>query len=65
MNSANFSHARYMELKREFLAWEREALRGFAIRLRVQSIAEEEPSTFHMNKSNRQFPGIYDHSAQN
>ena len=54
-----------MELKREFLAWEREALRGFAIRLRVQSIAEEEPSTFHMNKSNRQFPGIYDHSAQN
>ena len=55
VNSANFSHARYMELKREFLAWEREALRGFAIRSRVQSIAEEEPSTFHMNKSTSNF----------
>ncbi len=51
VNSANINHARYMELKREFLAWEREALRGFAIRSRVQSTAEEEPSTFHMNKS--------------
>jgi hypothetical protein len=40
-----------MELKREFLAWEREALRGFAIRSRVQSTAEEEPSTFHINNS--------------
>ena len=55
VNSANFNHARYMELKREFLAWEREALRGFAIRSRVQSTAEEEPSTFHMNKSTSNF----------
>ncbi|KAK4030461.1 hypothetical protein OUZ56_023606 [Daphnia magna] len=44
-----------MELKREFLAWEREALRGFAIRSRVQSTAEEETSTFHMNKSTSNF----------
>ena len=55
VNSANFNHARYMELKREFLAWEREALRGFAIRSRVQSTDEEEPSTFHMNKSTSNF----------
>jgi len=55
VNSANFNHARYMELKREFLAWEREALRGFAIRSRVQSTAEEEPSTFHMNRSTSNF----------
>jgi hypothetical protein len=55
VNSANFNHARYMELKRELLAWEREALRGFAIRSRVQSTAEEEPSTFHMNKSTSNF----------
>ncbi|KAI9550942.1 hypothetical protein GHT06_004469 [Daphnia sinensis] len=44
-----------MELKREFLAWEREALRGFAIRSRVQSTAEEETSTFHINKSTSNF----------
>jgi len=55
VNSPNFNHARYMELKREFLAWEREALRGFAIRSRVQSTAEEEPSNFHMNKSTSNF----------
>ncbi|KAI9559533.1 hypothetical protein GHT06_013531 [Daphnia sinensis] len=54
-NNANFNHARYMELKREFLAWEREALRGFAIRSRVQSTAEEETSTFHINKSTSNF----------
>ncbi|XP_045035117.1 uncharacterized protein LOC123475943 [Daphnia magna] len=46
-----------MELKREFLAWEREALRGFAIRSRVQSTAEEETSTFHMNKSTKGIRG--------
>jgi exonuclease III len=55
VNNANFNHARYMELKREFLAWEREALRGFAIRSRVQTSIEEEPSTFHMNKSTSNF----------
>jgi hypothetical protein len=55
VNSADFNHARYVELKREFLAWEREALRGFAIRSRVQNSTEEEPSTFHMNKSTSNF----------
>jgi hypothetical protein len=55
VKNANFNHARYMEMKREFLAWEREALRGFAIRSRVQSIAEEDPSTFHMNNSTSNF----------
>ncbi|KAI9550906.1 hypothetical protein GHT06_004527 [Daphnia sinensis] len=55
VNNANLNHARYMELKREFLAWEREALRGFAIRSRVQSTAEEETSTFHINKSTSNF----------
>ncbi|KAK4045377.1 hypothetical protein OUZ56_032983 [Daphnia magna] len=55
VNNSNLNHARYIELKREFLAWEREALRGFAIRSRVQSTAEEETSTFHMNKSTNNF----------
>ena len=55
VNSADFNHARYMELKRELLALEREALRGFAIRSRIQSTAEEEPSSFHMNKSTINF----------
>jgi hypothetical protein len=65
VNNVNFNHARYMELKREFLALKREALRGFAIRSRVQSIAGEETSTFHMKKVNEQFPEVSDRSAQN
>ena len=55
MSSPNFNLSRYQELKREFLAWEREAMKGFVIRSRVQSIAEEEPSTFHLNKSQSNF----------
>jgi len=44
-----------MELKRDFLAWEREALMGFVIRSRIRSTAEEDPSIFHMNKSTSNF----------
>ncbi|KAI9550679.1 hypothetical protein GHT06_006310 [Daphnia sinensis] len=55
VNSANFDFARYTELKRELLAWEREAMKGFAIRSRVESLAEEEATTFHINKSRSNF----------
>ncbi len=55
VNNPNFDFARYTELKREFLAWEREAMKGFAIRSRVESLVEEDATTFHINKSKNNF----------
>ncbi len=51
MSDPCLNWSRYSELKREFLAWERETLKGYAIRSRVESMVEEEPSIFHVKKA--------------
>ena len=48
VNAPTFDWTRYSELKHKFLAWERETLKGYEIRSRVESSVEEEPSLFHV-----------------
>jgi hypothetical protein len=51
LNASVFDFARYSELKRKFLAWERATLKGYEVRSRVESTVEEEPSIHHVKQA--------------
>ena len=56
VNADVLDWARYLELKREFRAWERNVLSGFEVRSRnQQNTSEETPSIYQVNKTKNNF----------
>lgn len=51
VNAPSLNWARYRELKQRILEWERNKLKGFEIRSRIETSIEEEPSIYHVKQA--------------